>query len=710
MVHRWGNLDPSGAEGLRLAEARAQPGKGQSQGNRPQGVGGDRPKAAHRYVALATGQIEPALVDRGQVAQQGMASERSVGPSQHRVGEAVACGAQHRAVDRAGLPVQPGIADRLGGRHQLFGLVVHLVAALQAQADQREAAAQVAPSVTQAMEAAAGPSQLGHRRPTLPSLVQQQPQAGLGARHQALVACGLGHALGHLRVAASGIELAGVVVGGGDTQLGGGLEQLLPRSGEGGGGLDELVHRRVGVALLQVAARQLEEREPDEVAAGALPMHCQGGLEAGTGWLKLPLGQQHPTEGGSHRGCPLGPAGLGQDQGLLAVASGRCQVAGAEGRGDVPGELAGLLRQIEVVGGVVHLWGLYRRRRPRGALQAGSPEDRRRRYGRNLARASTVGSLPGIVAGRWRSVLMSLAPASLAQFRILVAVAQADGQFTSEEEEVLKGALGKHADILDDLLGEDIDVDAEIALLDDEQKRAVYQSAFALAYADGHAQTFEVAILKKLMPNKGEESLLGQVMGETLDTVLPGRIVAEPDPAKRDSEVLEDTLKYSALAAVAGAMPVPGVAVVADIAVVAIQGKLVHDIGMYWGHSLDQKAVRGFLGAAAGSIGLRIAVNNVARFVPGWGSAFAAATSFATTYAMGRAANAWFAAGRDMTDQELSDIFKTATTQGRAEFSTRGDDVAAARTAHADKLAELNRQLAAGEIDRATFEAQVASL
>jgi len=303
-----------------------------------------------------------------------------------------------------------------------------------------------------------------------------------------------------------------------------------------------------------------------------------------------------------------------------------------------------------------------------------------------------------------------LDPVSLAKFRILVAVAQADGNLAPEEEEALRGALGTHADILDGLLEEEIDVDAEIDKLSEDDRRQVYQSAFALAYSDGHAQTFEVAILKKLVPNKGEESLLGQVMGETLDTFVPGRIIAEPDPAKRDSEILEDTFKYSALAAVAGMMPVPGVAVVADIAVVALQGKLVHDIGQYWGHQLDQKAVRGFLGAAAGSIGLRIAVNNVARFVPGWGSAFAGATSFATTYAIGRAANAWFAAGRDMTDQELGEIFKAAKAKGREEYDQRGDEVAAVRKEHAEALEELNRQLADGEIDRATFEAEVANL
>jgi len=299
---------------------------------------------------------------------------------------------------------------------------------------------------------------------------------------------------------------------------------------------------------------------------------------------------------------------------------------------------------------------------------------------------------------------------TLAKIRILVAVALADGKFSAEEEEALRGALGQHAHLIDDIMAEDIDVDAEIAKLSDEERRSVYQSAFAITYADGHAQTFEVAILKKLVPNKGEESLVGQVMGETLDTFLPGRIVAEADPAQRDSEILEDTFKYSALAAVAGMMPVPGVAVVADIAVVAIQGKLVHDIGQYWGHTLDQTAVRGFLGAAAGSIGLRIAVNNLARLVPGWGSAFAGTTSFATTYAIGRAANAWFAAGRDLSEQEISEIFKAAKISGQAKYKEREDDVAAARQAHADSLAQLNQQLTDGQIDRATFEQEVANL
>lgn len=299
---------------------------------------------------------------------------------------------------------------------------------------------------------------------------------------------------------------------------------------------------------------------------------------------------------------------------------------------------------------------------------------------------------------------------SLARFRILVAVAKADGTLAPEEETALNGALGRHAGILGDLLAEDVDFEAEAALLDDKERLEVYHSAYAMAYADGHVQTFEVNLLKRLQPNEGEATMMGQVWGEALDTVLPGRILPEPDPAQRETEIFEDIIKYSVLSGVAGMTPVPGVAIVADLAVVAFQAKLVHDIGLYWGHDLDSRAIRAFMGAAAGSIGLRIAVNNLARFVPGWGMAFAGASSFASTYAIGVAADAWFANGRNMGDAELRDLFQTAQTKGREEYSSHETDVEKAKALHGAKLEALNAKLASGEIDRSTYESELALL
>jgi uncharacterized protein (DUF697 family) len=219
-----------------------------------------------------------------------------------------------------------------------------------------------------------------------------------------------------------------------------------------------------------------------------------------------------------------------------------------------------------------------------------------------------------------------------------------------------------------------------------------------------------VNLLKKIVPNSGERTLLGQVFGETIDTLVPGRIVAEADPVKRDHEILEDIAKYSILAAVAGAMPVPGLGIIADVAVIGLQAKMVHDIGQYWGHTLDMPAIRAFMGSVVGSAGMRIAVNNLARFVPGWGSAFGAATSFGTTFALGKVAERYFASGRKLDQDELRSLFEGAKYEAQERFDTEEVRIEAARAEHGETLATLNEKLAHGEITRAGYDAEIAKI
>lgn len=305
---------------------------------------------------------------------------------------------------------------------------------------------------------------------------------------------------------------------------------------------------------------------------------------------------------------------------------------------------------------------------------------------------------------------MELDRKSLASFRLLVGVARADRELRPEEVDALKTALGDRIDLLDALLAESVDLDAEMAILDEDERHRVYQSAFAIAYADGKASTDEVNFLKRLVPNEGERSLVGQVFGEALDTIVPGRIVAEPDPARRDLEITEDILKYSVLAAVAGAMPVPGVAIVADLAVVALQAKLVHDIGLYWGHVMDGPQIRAFMASVAGSTMLRIGVTNLARFVPGWGSAFGAASAFATTYAIGRVAQGYFAGGRELNLEELRSLYTAAHAEGHTRYDAEKDRVTTAEVRHGKRLAELNEKLATGALSRAEYDRAIHDL
>jgi uncharacterized protein (DUF697 family)/uncharacterized tellurite resistance protein B-like protein len=299
---------------------------------------------------------------------------------------------------------------------------------------------------------------------------------------------------------------------------------------------------------------------------------------------------------------------------------------------------------------------------------------------------------------------------SLAAFRVLVAVARADGTLDDAEIAALRTTLGDRADFLPALLAEDVDLDAELALLSIDDKDRVYQSAFAICYADGVAATAEVDLLRRIIPNRGEESVLGQVFGETLDTLVPGRIVAEPDPVQRDQEITEDILKYSVLAAVAGAMPVPGVGIVADLAVVALQSKMVLDIGEYLGHRLDREATRSFITSVAGSTVMRVAVNNLARFVPGWGSAWGAATSFATTYAIGRAAQRYFESGRELRPHELTGLYEAARSEGARHFHASAAQIARTHGDAGKRLATLNEQLVSGELSRAQYDEAVGSL
>jgi uncharacterized protein (DUF697 family) len=299
---------------------------------------------------------------------------------------------------------------------------------------------------------------------------------------------------------------------------------------------------------------------------------------------------------------------------------------------------------------------------------------------------------------------MELDRKSLASFRVLVGVARADGKLEESEIAALKSALGDRADLLDALLHENVDLDHEIGLLSDDERDRVYQSAFALAHADRRASTFEVALLRKISPNRGEDSLLGQVFGETLDTLVPGRIQAEADPAKRDAEITEDIVKYSVLAAVAGAVPVPGVAIVADVAVIALQGKMVSDIGEYFGHKMDGPAVRAFLTSVAGSVLMRIAANNLARFVPGFGSAFGAATSFVTTFAIGRVAQQYFTGGGEIDETALRSLYEAAKAEGKNRFHAEKERIDTAEVRHGKAIAELNEKLATGQVSRAEYD------
>jgi uncharacterized protein (DUF697 family) len=305
----------------------------------------------------------------------------------------------------------------------------------------------------------------------------------------------------------------------------------------------------------------------------------------------------------------------------------------------------------------------------------------------------------------------------LAGLEVLVAMAKADGKLLVEEKRALEfcleGITLPEGTTLDALLAKDIDVDAALkTIAAPESRQEVFEIALAMANVDGHRAKEEDALLEKIraafgMPKAG---LAADVAKETKDTFFPSNIDAVTDPVRRAAEIREDTLKYAIMSAVLGAFPVPGLAIVTDVAVVALQAKLVRDIGQYWGHKMDEKAVASLVGGIVGSAGLRIAVNNLVKLVPGWGSVFGATTSFATTWGVGQVADKYFASGGKLAPADLKKEFTAAKKEGEGAYKEKKTVIDAKVDKDRAALVGLAEDRRADKITQAEYDKRVMDL
>lgn len=153
-------------------------------------------------------------------------------------------------------------------------------------------------------------------------------------------------------------------------------------------------------------------------------------------------------------------------------------------------------------------------------------------------------------------------------------------------------------------------------------------------------------------PDYGLEDLLdalAELAPERMAAILQGLRREEGGDA-RDARTRPHILGYAGVAATTDAVPLLGL-----FSVPAVQGKLLHSLACIHGVSWDARSLREFA-AALGSgtlvgLGLSHGARQLGKLVPVYGqtagAAAAAATSFATTYALGRAASYYLARTRD---------------------------------------------------------------
>jgi uncharacterized protein (DUF697 family)/tellurite resistance protein len=301
--------------------------------------------------------------------------------------------------------------------------------------------------------------------------------------------------------------------------------------------------------------------------------------------------------------------------------------------------------------------------------------------------------------------------------RALVAVAKADGRLTDSEMTALSTAFAAvpTSHNLQAFLVENPSFDDIIAGVKSPAAREqLFQSAYAMVHADGKASSEEARLLARMRTafqlDEAKVSATTRIIDEAKDTVLPSNIEPISDPARRQKAIEQDVRKYSVLSAVLGAFPVPGVALATDLAIVALQVKLVRDIGQYWGHKVDKEAAKTLLAGLGLGTGARIAVANVAKLIPVWGSAFGATSAFATTWALGKIANRYFESGRPADLRELKNELNAAEQEGKEAYAKQKEAIEAKRRESEAKLTALNEQRKAGTLTQAEYDEQVAAL
>jgi uncharacterized protein (DUF697 family)/uncharacterized tellurite resistance protein B-like protein len=210
------------------------------------------------------------------------------------------------------------------------------------------------------------------------------------------------------------------------------------------------------------------------------------------------------------------------------------------------------------------------------------------------------------------------------------------------------------------------------ALTSPEARRTAYQMAEAVCHADGVLTDLEEAYLSRLREALGisEAAAKGlRLEAEYFtDPGLPPAVAGHP----RTEEDLDATiLRYAMLAAAAELLPQS----IASLVVLPLQVKLVYGIGRRHQVSLDRAQIlelaavfglgatsqvvesmaRRLLGGVARQVGGRM----LGGLVGGAASAAAASLlSFCTTYALGHAADVYYAKGRTLREADLRSLFQ----------------------------------------------------
>lgn len=311
----------------------------------------------------------------------------------------------------------------------------------------------------------------------------------------------------------------------------------------------------------------------------------------------------------------------------------------------------------------------------------------------------------------------------VACFQLLVQMVKADGRIAPEElaslEEIF-GSVGLSEHIsLDSLLSTEADTESLLTAISSETARKlVYQSAHTMAYIDGECSPEEAQLLETISQAFTRDMVMGkQVWLEELerkarsDNYSIARTFQQvTDPTQRRNEVDKQITDICFINGVLGAFPIPGVSIAFDLLIYANQVDLCQTIGEVWGYRRSRDELRKALLNTIGVTGARIAVCNLCKLIPPVGMVVGATTGFASTWAIGKVADQYFADGGQLDRETIKLAFQKANQEGKERFREKEAEINAKKETINPQVTNLSQQLADGTITQEDYQAKLQEL
>ena len=269
---------------------------------------------------------------------------------------------------------------------------------------------------------------------------------------------------------------------------------------------------------------------------------------------------------------------------------------------------------------------------------------------------------------------------------ISLLAAFADGNKDEREREQIKQiteGLAPDGDINMSGLYQDVllkrrTLEQSVAQLEsNEAQQLAYEMAVCVCDADGVRSEAENSFLKRLQELLKIDSAQAQKFAKDADALAGVSLVTIPiesssavDNAASDKSVLNYAILNGALELLPQSL--------ASMAILPLQMKMVYSIGKTHGFELDREHIKdfaatlgvGMTGQYVEQMGRKLLGGLLGKIGGGLlgglgGTATGAAFSFATTYALGKVAQQYYAGGRKIDAAQLKQVFAQMFSQGK---------------------------------------------